>query len=329
MRINSKNLLSQNGSITLLLCVALVVVMTLFGGVFWSGTNLDSLQTSIAPLAIVAIGMVTLLICGVFDLSVGAIMVLSGIVCARLFEAGLPVPLVVALGVIAGALVGLLNGVLVGVFKINPLIATIGTMNMAQGTALSIFSLSHKGQAEYQIAIKLPPDFIHMGTGTLGGLYYMFWVMLILIILIAVFQRWFPAGRRMYLTGDNPEAAKLMGFKTTRTILLAFVFTGVLCAIAGILSVARFEQANRYMGENVNLTAIISCVLGGASLMGGRGSSIGTIIGVLCMALIANMFNIFEVVPAWQKVVVGVLLIVVVTVDGYLILRKQRELGKI
>ncbi|MGA2478244.1 MAG: ABC transporter permease [Spirochaetia bacterium] len=329
MRINSRNLLSQNGSITLLLAIALVVVMTLFGGVFWSGTNLDSLQTSIAPLAIVAIGMVTLLICGVFDLSVGAIMVLSGIVCAKLFEAGLPVPLVVVIGVLTGALVGLLNGVLVGVFKINPLIATIGTMNMAQGTAMTIFSLSHKGQAEYQIAIKLPQDFINLGTGTLGGLYYMFWVMLVLVILIAVFQRWFPSGRRMYLTGDNPEAAKLMGFKTTRIILLSFVFTGLLCAIAGILSVARFEQANRYMGENVNLTAIISCVLGGASLMGGRGSSVGTIIGVLCMALIANMFNIFEVAPAWQKVVVGVLLIVVVTVDGYLILRKQRELGKI
>jgi ribose/xylose/arabinose/galactoside ABC-type transport system permease subunit len=256
-------------------------------------------------------------------------MVLSGIICAKLFESNLPTPLVVVIGVLTGTGVGLLNGLLVGVFKINPLIATIGTMNMAQGIGLTIFSLSHKGQAEYQIAIKLPQDFINLGTGTQGGLYYMFWVMLVLVILIAVFQRFFPIGRRMYLTGDNPEAAKLMGFKTTRIILLSFMFTGFLCAVAGILSVARFEQANRYMGENVNLTAIISCVLGGASLMGGRGSSIGTIIGVLCMALIANMFNIFEVAPAWQKVVVGVLLIVVVSVDGYLILRKQRELGKI
>jgi ribose transport system permease protein len=329
MRINSKNLLSQNGAITLLLGVALVLVMTLFGKIFWTGSNLDSLQTSIAPLAIVALGMVTLLICGVFDLSVGAIMVLSGIICGKLFENNVPVPLAVLIGLAVGTFVGLVNGVLVGVFKINPLIATIGTTNMTQGIALSVFSMSNKGQGEYAIAIKLPPDFINLGTGTFLGLYYMFWVMLVLVILIAVFQRWFPSGRRLYLTGDNPDAAKLMGFKTTRIILISYVFTGFLCAVAGLLMVARFEQANRYLGENVNLTAIISCVLGGASLMGGRGSSIGTIIGVLCMALIANMFNIFEVAPAWQKVVVGLILMVVVTVDGYLILRKQRELGKI
>ena len=94
--------------------------MTLFGGVFWSGTNLDSLQTSIAPLAIVAIGMVTLLICGVFDLSVGAIMVLSGIVCAKLSSRACRWPLVVAIGVLTGALVGLLNGVLVGRLQDQP-----------------------------------------------------------------------------------------------------------------------------------------------------------------------------------------------------------------
>jgi len=225
--------------------------------------------------------------------------------------------------------VGLLNGVLVGIFKINPLIATIGTMYMAQGFALALFSASHKGQAEYQIVITLPQQFISIGTGRVFGLYFMFWVLLLLIILISFYQRYAPAGRRMYLTGDNPAAAEQMGFATSRIVMLTFVFTGFLCALAGILSVARFEQANRYLGEGVNITAIISCILGGASFAGGRGSAIGTVLGVVCMSLITNMFNLFEVSSAWQNVVVGVILASVVTLDGYFILRKQRELGKI
>lgn len=184
--------------------------------------------------------MVLLLICGVFDLSVGAIMVLCGIVCGKLFELDLPVPLVVAGGLLTGALVGLLNGVLVGVFKINPLIATIGTMNMAQGLAMAMFAASHKGQAEYQIVITLPQQFIHLGTGRILGIYFMFWVMLLLLILFSLYQRYAPGGRKMYLTGDNPAAAEQMGFATSRIILLTFVFTGFLCALAGILAVARF-----------------------------------------------------------------------------------------
>ncbi len=324
-----KSLLGKGGSITLLLCIALIITLSIQSNVFWTIDNLNSLQTSIAPTAIVAFGMVLLLICAVFDLSVGAIMVLCGIVCAKMFEVNLPVPLVIAIGLMVGTFVGLVNGVLVGVLKINSLIATIGTMGMAQGIAMILFAASHKGQAEYQIAIKLPENFIRIGTGKFLGLYYMFWIMLVLLIVISLFQRYSPIGRQMYLVGDNPEAAKLMGFNTTRIIMLTFTFTGLFCAIAGILSVARFGQANRYLGEGINITAIISCLLGGASFVGGRGSAIGTVFGVICMSLFTNLFNLFEVTSTWQSVVVGSILIMVVAVDGYLILRKQRELGKI
>ncbi len=174
------------------------------------------------------------------------------------------------------------------VLKINPLIATIGTMGIAQGIA-----------------------------------------MVVLAVGITLFLRYSPAGRKLYLTGDNREAADLMGFNTDRILMLTYIFTGVLCALSGILSVARFEQANRYLGEGVNVTAIISCILGGASLTGGRGSAAGTLGGVVCMSLIINMFNLFEIKSTWQYVVVGAILMLVVSVDGYLILRKQKALGKI
>ena len=326
---NIKNLWAKEGSITFLLCLALVTTLSIQSSIFWTTDNLNSLQAIIAPTAIVAFGMVLLLICGVFDLSVGAIMVFSGILCAKMFEMNLPVPVVILIGLLAGTLIGLFNGVLVGILKINSLIATIGTLNIFQGIAMILFAGSHKGQAEYQTAIKLPENFIWIGTGKFLGLYNMFWIMLALLILISLFQRYSPVGRQMYLAGDNPEAAKLMGFDTPRIIMLTFTFTGFLCAIAGILSVARFGQANRYLGEGINITTIISCLLGGASFAGGRGSAIGTIFGVICMCLFTNLFNLLEVTSTWQSVVVGSILIMVVSIDGYLILKKQRELGKI
>jgi ribose transport system permease protein len=326
---NMKNLLAKNGSITLFLCLALIIIISIGSNIFWSRDNLNSLQTSIAPTAIVAFGMCMLLICGVFDLSVGSIMAFSGMIAARLFVLPIPVPVIILIGLMSGAFVGLINGLLVGTLKINPLIATIGTMGSVQGVTQLIFAAQSKGQAEYAYVLKLPEAFIRLGTDKFIGLYYMFWVMLVLLAAVTIFLRYAPAGRKMYLTGDNIEAAKLMGFNTSRIILLTYVFTGFLCAVAGLLSVARFEQANRYLGEGMNLLAIISCILGGASFIGGRGSALGTLGGVVCMSLITNMFNLFEVKSSWQSIVVGFILIAVVTIDGYLILRKQRELGKV
>jgi len=323
-----KSFFIKQGSIVFVLCLVIIVILSFGTKFFWSINNINSLQTSIAPTAIVAFGMVMLLICGVFDLSVGSIMVFSGIICSKMFEASLPTPVVIILGLLAGAFVGLINGLLVGSLKIKPLISTIGTMSMVSGIAQIIFASSHQGQAGYQITINFPKNFINIGTGKFFGIYYMFWVMLLLLILVTVFQKYIPAGRQMYLTGDNIQVAKMMGFKTTNIIIYTYIFTGLLCAIAGIFSVARTEQASKYLGEGMNIVVIISCVLGGASLIGGRGSAIGSLFGVILMILITNLFNLFEVQSAWQNVVVGIILIIVVTLDGYLILKKKREIGK-
>lgn len=324
-----KSFFTKQGSISFVLCLVIVLVLSFSTKIFWSEGNIQSLQASIAPTAIVAFGMVMLLICGVFDLSVGSIMVLSGIICGKMFEANMPIPLVLIAGLLVGAFVGFLNGLFVGVLKINPLIATIGTMNIASGIAMVIFASSHKGQAEYQTVIKLPENFINIGTGKFLGMYYMFWAMLILVIAVTIFQRYAPVGRQMYLLGDNLQAAKMMGFKTTRILIYVYIFTGLLCAIAGIFSVARSEQANRYLGEGINIMVIISCILGGASFVGGRGSAIGSLFGVILMLLITDLINLFGVQSAWQNVVVGSILIAVITIDGYIIMRKKRELGKI
>ena len=318
----SRKILANNGFITFLFCIVLVVLLSIGSKFFWTSDNLSSLQTSIAPTAIISFGMVLLLICGVFDLSVGAIMVLTGIVYAKLFEVNMSTPVTILIGLGLGILLGLVNGYLVAILRVNPLIATIGTMSVYQGIAMLLM-------AAYQLTTKFPASFIHIGTGKFLGLYYMFWVMLLLLILITFFLKYTMKGRQLFFTGGNTEAAKLMGFGTKRIIIGAYVFAGFLAALAGLLSVARFENANRYLGEGMNITAIISCVIGGASFSGGKGSAAGALLGVLCMSLISNVFNLFEIKSTWQNVVIGTILIFVVSLDGYLTLKKQKELGRI
>jgi ribose/xylose/arabinose/galactoside ABC-type transport system permease subunit len=109
----------------------------------------------------------------------------------------------------------------------------------------------------------------------------------------------------------------------------AFVITGLFCALAALLSIARYGNANRYLGNGVEMTVIISCVLGGASLSGGRGTVIGSLFGVMFMSFMTNFFNLFKVSATWQNVVIGVILVAVVAADGILTLKKQREPGKI
>lgn len=317
------NVVRKNEFISLMMCLLLVFILSMGSNIFWSTDNINSLQTSIAPTVIVAIGMMLLLICGVFDLSVGAIMGFIGIMCSNMLAAGLPVPVVIILGLLIGAFIGCINGLLVSVLEINPLIATIGMQFVVYGFAMILMS------GIYQQSSNFPESFIRLGAGKFLGIYYMFWIMLFLLVILTLFLRYVPGGRRLYFVGGNRDAARQMGFNSKRIVFLAYMFTGFLSALSGILSVARYENANRYLGDGMQMTVIIGCILGGGSLAGGKGSVIGALFGVTIMSLLTNTFNLFNVQSQWQSVVVGIILILVILSDGYLTLKKLREVGKI
>ena len=218
---------------------------------------------------------------------------------------------------------GLLNGTLIAVVRINPLIATIGTMYIARG--LSEVLLVNKGREGYR---GFDATFIRLGTGQARGVYFMFWVMLILVALTQFYVARFYGGRQLYYVGGNREAAKLLGMKIRKIRILAYCYTGLMASFAGILATARLEMANRYMGQGVEMKVIVACLIGGGSIAGGRGSIIGALLGVTFMSLLGNSFNLWELGAKWQNVVLGAVLIVVVVSDGWLYIRKQRALGK-
>ncbi|MDR0362194.1 MAG: ABC transporter permease [Planctomycetota bacterium] len=312
----------KNESVSFALCAALVAALSIASDVFYTRANLNSLQASIAPTAIMAFGMMICLICGYFDLSIGSIMLLAGLLSGKFNDWGFSTPWIVLCVLVAGLLAGCLNGLLVAVLKINALIATIGVQYIGYGFAMTLWdrNMQHR---------KFPADFIAMGDGQFLGMYYMIWVMLAILAGFSFFLKYSSSGRRLYYVGGNREASRLIGFNDRRIIFLCYAVTGLLAALAGVLAVARIQSPTQYMGGGVHMTCMIACVIGGGSFAGGKGSAVGAALGVAFMSLLTNMFNLLEMNTQLQNVVVGLTLIAVIVIDGYLNLKKMRAMGKI
>lgn len=317
-----KKVWKKNETIAALLCIALVVILTIKSDIFWNPLNLHSLQVSIAPTAMIAFGMMFLLICGYFDMSVGSTMMLSAIVAGKLTMMGMPVPVVILLTLCVGLAIGCINGYLVSVLGINALIATLGMQYVGYGAAMLLWN-------EVRTLQSFSDSYIMLGDGEFGGIYIMTWVLLVMIIVFSVFLKYTSQGKRLYFVGGNKEAAKLIGFNDRRILFLAYAATGVLTSLAAVFRSAYVHKPTQYMGEGIHMTCFIACVVGGGSFAGGKGSVIGAVLGVVFMSLLTNMFNLLEMSPELQNIVVGVILVLVITADGYMNMKKLREQGKI
>lgn len=318
------NLFRKNEAVSVALSIALLVWLIISRPNFLAQVNIESVQTSIAPYGIMAIGMMILLISGVFDLSVGSTMGLGGLVSAICLTMGAGPVVAILAGILSGLVIGLINGLIVEVAKVNALIATIGTMYIGRG--ISEIVLVGRGQAGYT---NFPENFNNLGRGQLLGAYYMFWILIALVIIFQLVLRYTKFGRWLYFIGGNYDAAEKLGISVRKIRILAFTLSGTLAAIAGILVTARAGIANRYTGVGAHMDIIIACIIGGGSLIGGQGSIIGAVSGMAFMALMSNAFNLYFIPPQWQNIMVGIILLIVITVDGYVSLSKQKKLGKI
>lgn len=309
--------------------VGITLLILLFGSPFFLDVNnLDSLQTSVAPAIIVAVGMTILFVTGTFDLSVGATMGLAGLTAAYMLSAGMPMELAVLAGVGVGALVGLFNGVMVSVVGLNPLIVTLGSMYMLRGLIDLWIGGGRPQPWMYVTGTEVDPDFFAIGSLKLGGLYLVLWIALALVVVCDIGLRRAPLGRWLFFSGGNPGAARSMGIPVRRLQLAGFVLCGILAAVAGMFITARTGLSSRYAGTGVELQIIIACLIGGASIAGGRGSVAGAALGVVFITLVNNAFNLFEVAAEWQKVVVGAVLVAVVVSDGWRSLQRRRRTRK-
>jgi ribose transport system permease protein len=295
----------------LLLVIYLTVILfsILYPTSFFSRDNLRVVLNNLAVDGILAIGMMTLMIAGVFDLSVGSMMSMVGVVTGWLLVMRhWAVAPAIGAGLVVASVGGLINGLLVARARVNALITTLGTLGIYQGIAILIAGPS---------IANLPPGFTALGQTEILRLQPPVWIMLGLAAMAHYLLRHTRYFRQFYYVGSNPKSARLSGINVERIHILGFTLSGLLAGIAGLAFAARVGTAVSTAGVGSELRVITAVILGGASLSGGKGSVPGALIGVMFMALINNVLIIARISSYWQGIVVGVILVLAVALDSY------------
>jgi ribose transport system permease protein len=283
--------------------LAVLLILCLVTGAlsnrFLSTTNITNVLLQASVMAVVAMGMTFVIISGGFDLSVGSIVAMSGCAAAAvMLELGVVAGVVA--GVAVGVGVGIVNGIMVSRFRLNPFIATLATMVVGRGLVL-LFTDARSISGENG----LPEAFIDYGLVRFLDIPLLTWTPIILFLALWWLLHQTAYGKRLFATGGNSEAAFLAGIAVDRVRASAYVWSGTLAGIAGVMLASRLQSGQPTAGEFYELTAIAAVVLGGASLFGGEGKLSNTIFGVLIMVVLSNALNLLNVNSYWQRIAVG------------------------
>lgn len=299
-------------NIVLILVVMCLLLSLAVGEKFLSTSNFTSVIRQFSFYAIMATGMLLVIITGGIDLSVGSVFAFSSIItCLAITKWGVPVFFSILLGMLAGALFGYANGCLITVLKLPPFIATLGTMSIARG-------LSYGITGGYPIG-SLPDSFKFMGLGTVGfgkmQIPMPIILMIVLALIFAFFLRKTIVGRWIYAIGGNEEAARIAGVRVDRTKRLVYALCGLMASIAGIATAARLGVGQSTAGQGYEMDAIAAVIIGGASVNGGVGTVMGPVLGAAIMGVLRNGLVLMNVSAYWQQAVLGVVIVVAVSFD--------------
>ncbi|MDQ7996595.1 MAG: L-arabinose ABC transporter permease AraH [Luteibacter sp.] len=274
---------------------------------FFSWDNIVGLALSVSQIGMVACTMMFCLASRDFDLSVGSTVAFAGVFCAIVSNATGSVTLGIGASLLAGAFIGFINGAVIAKLKINALITTLATMEIVRGLAF----ISSSGQAVGVTS----EAFFTLGSAELFGLPVPVWVTLGCFVLFGVLLNKTIYGRNTLAIGGNPDAARLAGVPVDRVRILIFLIQGLVAALAGIILASRMTSGQPNAGEGFELNVISACVLGGVSLMGGRASISGVLVGVLIMGTVQNAMSLMNIDAFYQYLVRGTILLIAVLVD--------------
>jgi ribose transport system permease protein len=313
---SAKLLLAKSHSLIALLLM--VVAMSLLSDTFLTPGNGWNILRQISVNLCLSIGMTLIILSGGIDLSVGAILALSGAVAAGVYRNGIGIPMFDVLieftltgailsGIVVGLLLGWFNGFVITRFKLPPFVATLGMFSIARGLTLlwtGGFPVTGLGE-----------EFGYMGTGILLGVPMPVWICAVLVAAFVMVTRKTRFGRYVYAVGGNERAALLTGLRVNRIKVWVYTLGGGLAGVAGLLVTARLDSAQPNAGLGYELDSIAAVVIGGTSLSGGRGSVLGTVLGCLIIGVLNNGLFLLNVSPFWQQVDKGLVILVAVAID--------------
>lgn len=306
---------SREFGIFIVLVVA-VLFLSIKTDTFMTKSNIAILARQISLSAIIAIGMTMVILLGDIDLSVGSVVSLATVITGiTVVKMGLPFQLGMLLGILVGVVIGFVNGTLVNTTGVPSFIVTLGMMGVARGIALVLT----KGSS----ISGLPTEYIKVGQGYVRGVPIPVIVMILLAIAAHIFLSNTRTGRYIYFTGSNDQAARLSGINVHKIKLLVFIICSTLAASEAVIETARLNAAQPAAGNGYELTAIGAVIIGGASLFGGEGTILGTILGAILLGMITNGLVLLGVSAYWQQVFSGSIIILAVALDMW----RQRSKG--
>lgn len=294
----------------------LVLTITSVGIVnpaFLSAGNLKDMLVQCVPCAIIACGMTLVIVMGEIDISVGSMMGLLAALVGLLTSSqhyGLPVAAGVALTLLAGASLGMVNGLLVAFGRVPSIIVTLGMLTVLRG--ITEIVMGGKWITD------LPRGLRFLGTGAVLGVPVSLTVTGVVIAAFVVLARETPVGRRIYASGSNPESARIAGLPVRRLKILVFTITGLLTAVAALVSVPQLSVIESGVGSGLELLVVTSVVVGGTSISGGKGSIIGSILGVLLLGMVRTdliFLRLGEMSTYWERAIQGAFILMAVLVD--------------
>ena len=316
--LKKKNILIDNPIVNVIrtnigiICVLLIigVLLSLLSDKFLTSSNLISVMRQISINVYIALGMTLVIILGCIDLSVGAIVALSGTVTVGLIvNSGLPIAAAIAIGILLGVICGLISGTMVAEFRLPAFIVTMAMMNIARGAA-NVYS----GGRSTRITDAF---FSAIGSGYLfKAIPLPVIYMIVLIVIFTIVLNKTKFGTYIYAIGGNRESARLSGVPIKKVEIAVFTIVGLLSAFAGLVLSSRMYSGQPSVGSGYELDAIAACVLGGVSMSGGKGHISGTVFGAMVIGFISNGLNLMNVNSFWQLIVKGIIIIIAVVIDS-------------
>jgi ribose/xylose/arabinose/galactoside ABC-type transport system permease subunit len=293
----------------------LLAVLAVFAPRFYQGDKLLNILVASAPILVAAVGMTLVILSRNIDISIGSQLSICGVVAGLLAKSGLPMPIVALLTMVAGAMMGALNGVFVALLGLPSIVVTLATM--------VVFREALRWWRQGESVKNLPPDFQWFGLGQEAGQWCILGIALLTFLVFAWGLRYLAAGRSVYATGSDPDAAWLVGVRPGRVVFYVLVTMGALTGLAALLNSVRFAQVDPLAGTNLELQVIAAVVVGGVAIAGGRGTLLGVLFGVALLGTVGPALVFLGAQAYWDKALQGAIILVAVASDAFSFKRRK------
>ncbi len=313
----AKRQLVNAGKVREIGLMVIIVLLTLFiqfrNPQFLTSENLNDMLVNAAIMGSLTVGMMMVMITGGIDLSIGAIIALSGMIAALVVRDNPTISTATALliGTVAGAICGFISGLIVAKGKVLALIATLGMMNVYRGLTY-IFA-----KGAWVSAHQMNPAFKSLALERFAGINNLVWVAIIIFIAAFYFLKYTRTGRKIYAVGSNMEAARISGINVDRILILVYTIMGTISGLCGVLWVSKYASAQGDTASGYEMTVIAACVIGGVSISGGSGKVQGVFLGVILLGILKQALPMLKVSPFWQDAIYGFIILFAVLLNTY------------